>query len=248
MRKSIFITTALTAVLCLSGCSNVSQEEYDELLEQNVQLQSNIGTLSAEKSALEETVASLERENAQLTADNETLENRNAYLKQQLADNTDSQSAQGSPVAESGGIDQAPNKLPPVVDECLQTGGQYEVFVTETGSEWFVCLDLAGGLAATYLNTDNTTENIDNAYSDILSVFKEYSSACMVMLHWYNSDNECVGMTALINFIPFGLSTIYISDNRIAWSGECSDYNENAADTAWIKSWEENFPCPTDTE
>lgn len=381
--KRIFIALSMAACITLTGCSNVSQENYNKLLEENAQFQSKIETLSAEKSALEQTVASLESENAELTADNEILENRNAYLKQQLAENTDSQSKQEpsanktvvniyeddyislsyvgfgtgasypfeerqciifeaenktdgvigiSPTAlsldgydvgallcrekispqskgkiyllkesninltfdnlnptkisgslelydsngmglfpadnsryhtisfidvslaaetgadESNSIDQAQDKLPPVVEEHLQTGGQYEAFVTEDGNEWFVCLDLGGGLAATYLNTDNTTENINNAYSDILSLVKEYPSALMIMLCWYNSDNECVGMTALTNFASFGLTTIYISDNRIAWAEECSDYNENEANITWIKSWEEYFPCPTDTE
>lgn len=72
MKKSI-IVILLTACLFLSGCSGVSQEEYNSLLEENARLQEENGELSETGAQLLGTMSSLKEQFDTLTSDYEKL-------------------------------------------------------------------------------------------------------------------------------------------------------------------------------
>ncbi len=72
MRKSVF-ACALAAVMLLSGCSGVSQDEFNSLLEENSQLSSKNEELTSTLDVQLSTNTSLSEENKQITEEYEQL-------------------------------------------------------------------------------------------------------------------------------------------------------------------------------
>lgn len=84
MKKSVLAAT-LAGVMLLSGCSEVSQDEYNSLLEENSRLKTNI-------TLLENDIHSLQLENATLSQEKESLRIDNIVLQDKLNSQSDSTS------------------------------------------------------------------------------------------------------------------------------------------------------------
>lgn len=72
MKKAIF-AAALAAIVLLSGCSGVSQENYNSLVTENESIKSENSKLESENSSLKSENASLQEENSSLKSDNDSL-------------------------------------------------------------------------------------------------------------------------------------------------------------------------------
>lgn len=78
MKKSIL--AALAAVMLLSGCSGVSQDEYNSLLEEKARLET-------ENSSLQSTNSKLESEKSKATSENAELQDKVSELEKQNSEN-----------------------------------------------------------------------------------------------------------------------------------------------------------------
>ncbi len=118
----------------------------------------------------------------------------------------------------------------------------YPAYTTEYGQTWYIGEN--GAYCVTYIDENSgkdDAEIIAYAYQNIVELLDKYNSNIMMMFEWRDRNHEVVGMTMLVN--AFGL--MYISDNRIAWSGEYNYFNSHEANNYWIDGfWAKHYPCP----
>lgn len=83
MKKSLF-ALAMAACLALTGCSGVSQEEYDEVVEENEHLASEVERIEQKAESYNQEVIDGILENERLSNENNALKAQNDFLNNQL--------------------------------------------------------------------------------------------------------------------------------------------------------------------
>lgn len=137
MKKTIFVV-ALSSCLLMSGCSGVSQEEYDSAVSENSQLESEkqaleekYNTASANYDDLKEKYDKLSADYEKLEQDNQTLKEENELLSNRVAEAESSSQETVSSSEENAG-DYPEQKR----DYVLSL--KYGSYKTENGSIWYL--------------------------------------------------------------------------------------------------------------
>lgn len=214
MKKSVL--AALAAVMLLSGCSGVSQDEYNSLLEENSKLKesSRSENTSSEISTIE-------------TSTSGSIESSNSFESNKPNENeslsTDSNISADDPSA--------------ILKEMIDKG---EAIISPvTGTVWFYLEDNSAYVASVgngIFAEANDEKKIGYCYLDAIyfASNEQFKDKYWMYLYWFDpniGDGNTLGYCTITNL--FGETSI--SDNSIKWTNEWEQFNESDTNKKYIE-------------
>jgi len=213
MKKSV-LAAALAGVMLLSGCSGVSQDEYNSLLEEKTKLETENSSLKSDNSKLES-------ESSTLKSENESLQAENSELQDKI-----NEKEPNSKPTENNEISDNLKK-----DTFIIGATQFE---TSKSNKWYYVEGNTMGITAvTYVDDYNDIDDdifVRNAFMDIIDITVEKPRKGVYSFNWAKENGEIVGHA-------FSMNIMGNTSQNIEWNGDYSHLNDNSTFQTLFKSW-----------
>ncbi len=221
MKKSV-LAMVLAASLFLTGCSGISQEEYNSLLEENVRLQEEKSNLETHIDELNSHNQSLNSENDDITAKNERLLEEISMLNSQIEDLTALPSAE---TMETNGSEELPLNEWLSYENTLNEMQDEYVLGENPGDKWYY---RGLGLFVTYIDDESYSNKTDEelitgAYTQMsLNVIAHPNNLVpLYVFEWVKKNGEIMAN---------GFVTVDENEkvlHTLEWNGEYSHLNSH---------------------
>lgn len=254
MKKTIF-AIALSSCLLMSGCSGVSQEEYDSMVSANSQLESEKQALeekynaaSGEYDNLKEKYDDLSADTEKIKQDNDTLKQDNESLKkeneslnsriQELenAQNSLSSDMESTPdIVESSVTDEQVSENAEFSKEYI-TAHNYGTLTTENGSLWYLSSETQNHFIA-YIDDLGYELDEKSAFGIVSDAVilttdysvlhhNDYSVSTLVSVHEPNGTPVCA---ALLMYLSDSAESGKIYGTPLTYVGDYAYLNDTDA-------------------
>lgn len=215
MKKSV-LAAALVGVMLLSGCSGVSQDEYNSLLEENSKLKEENNSLQSQNDSLNIDNMANSKVMDKISQENSSLKDEILDLQEQL--NSNSETTSNNPTDE---------KNASFIYNVFTNSAEEEFVITDTGNKWY----RENSVYVSYIEENNYLQQSDEelivyAYYDMLKCVTEHPSN-------FNFFNVYIIAKKDGTYIAYGFLTITgEAPNRevtplLTWYGDFSRLNTN---------------------
>lgn len=209
--KKGFAALAMAFCITLTGCNSVSQDEYDSMVSQKVELQRENEQLKDELKEVRESLESAEElvEQVRIAAQNVLSQNEQSTTNSQQEETSTSEA---------------------------EITGDYIDYVTPNGVHWII--DDSTAIRKCYVVIDTTLfagyndEFIINTVYDIVEdfAFSYENDASISYFYVLDAKGNAIGLTLMYSIIG-------PSDGGITWIGEYEKYNDHPTNISCAKGF-----------